>query len=99
MRLLENEKSILVHACEKCFGDSAQIWLFGSRADPNKKGGDIDLYIETSPQPSIFQCKLDFRREIRSTFGEQKIDLIVHERNLPETAFHSLAKETGILLT
>jgi hypothetical protein len=26
----------------------ASLWLFGSRSDPKKRGGDIDLFLEVS---------------------------------------------------
>ncbi|ADY73988.1 DNA polymerase beta domain protein region [Desulfurobacterium thermolithotrophum DSM 11699] len=53
----------------------AEIVLFGSRTDLNKKGGDIDLLVVSS--------KIDYkdRRKIRvnlfKELGDRKIDLIV----------------------
>ncbi|MEN9723682.1 MAG: hypothetical protein RJB38_1668 [Pseudomonadota bacterium] len=54
-----------------------EIWLFGSRAQPNEKGGDIDLWIECTAESLIdplWSRKL--RLELELSLGEQKIDLI-----------------------
>ena len=43
-----------IHEIQKAFVASFEkndhLWLFGSRADLTKKGGDIDLFIETSKE-------------------------------------------------
>ena len=82
MRLSHDEQLSLLKATHICFGESAQIWVFGSRADDSKRGGDIDLYIETDLTVDIVKAKLAFRKSIWPTFGEQKIDLVVHQRHL-----------------
>ena len=45
MRLSEKEKKIILNLAKKYFGDKTRVFVFGSRLI-NKKGGDIDLYIE-----------------------------------------------------
>ncbi len=46
MRLSETERKVIRTAAVEFFGDDAEIWLFGSRVDDSKKGGDIDLLIK-----------------------------------------------------
>ena len=46
MRLSKRVIEILQTNIQKSFGD-VNIYLFGSRTDDNKKGGDIDLAIDT----------------------------------------------------
>jgi len=38
---------VIVDAVKETFGPDAKIWLFGSRVDETKRGGDIDLLIKT----------------------------------------------------
>ena len=45
MRLSEKEKKIILNLAKKYFGDKTRVFVFGSRLI-DKKGGDIDLYIE-----------------------------------------------------
>lgn len=77
------------------------IWLFGSRVDDTKKGGDIDLYIETNYDDLtlIVQKKLKFLSDLTRIIGEQKIDVIINvlqkNKNLP---IYQEARNTGILL-
>jgi predicted nucleotidyltransferase len=44
MRITEHEKDVIIEAVKNVDSD-AKLWLFGSRTDDNKKGGDIDIAI------------------------------------------------------
>lgn len=74
MRLSKKEIEVLKSAFDK-LGKSYKLYLFGSRVDDNKRGGDIDLLV-VSKQLS----KKDLRRvrvEFFKYFGEQKIDIVL----------------------
>jgi len=96
MRITDLQKQALLDATHQAFGETAQIWLFGSRVHDETSGGDIDLYIECDLPEYVVKAKLAFRKIIRPVFGDQKIDLIVHRRHLELQAIHTIAKETGV---
>ncbi len=48
MRLTDNDKRAIKETFFEIFEDG-KIYLFGSRADDTKRGGDIDLYIPSPP--------------------------------------------------
>ena len=56
MRLSKRIIKILQDNITKSFGD-VNIYLFGSRTDDNKKGGDIDLAIDTTISRQEFKKK------------------------------------------
>lgn len=43
MRLTGQQRTIIRATVAETFGAGADVWLFGSRVDDNKRGGDIDL--------------------------------------------------------
>ena len=47
LRLTPEQAAIIRSAAAEAFGSDARVWLFGSRVDDSKRGGDIDLLIET----------------------------------------------------
>jgi predicted nucleotidyltransferase len=53
------------------------IYLFGSRVDDTKKGGDIDLYIDTPDVKNRLEKKLEFLVSLKQKIGDQKIDVII----------------------
>lgn len=101
MRLSKREIEIICTAFRKHFGLQDHLWLFGSRADPNKRGGDIDLYIETiEPNADVVVTnKLDFINDLWMKLGEQKIDVVINlissHHDLP---IYDVAKTEGIRL-
>lgn len=98
VRLSQPEIALLVDATRSCFGENALIYLFGSRVNDLRRGGDIDLAVETDLIEGIVPAKLEFRRLIWPLFGEQKIDLVVHSRSTPDTPILQIAKNTGVCL-
>jgi hypothetical protein len=83
IRLTSYEKKIISDAFRNHFGLEDHIWLFGSRANPLKRGGDIDLYIETNEATAtrVHEQKLAFVNELWLKLGEQKIDVIIRLLN------------------
>ena len=67
------------------FGEDAELWLFGSRTDDRKKGGDYDFFIETSMNDAdrIIESRIDLIAELQSTepFEDEKIDILAAHRN------------------
>ena len=61
------------------FGDNAAVFLFGSRVDDSKKGGDIDLFIRTANKDNLFEKKIRFLARLKRQIGEQKIDVVFNE--------------------
>jgi hypothetical protein len=54
MRLSQYECAVVKSQVQSIFGQEAQVFLFGSRVDDLKKGGDIDLFIKISDQSDLF---------------------------------------------
>ena len=97
MRLNEQEKAAIrdvIHSEDP----SAEIYLFGSRLDDARKGGDIDLYVETAIDEKLLKRKARILRKLWERIGVQRIDLILKPRKTPLKALHRIAKNTGIRL-
>lgn len=73
------------------FGESADIWLFGSRIDDHKKGGDVDLYVEAQPHNLLdeIRCKIKLEENL-----DMPVDLIVREQ-ADSSLIGNIAKSQG----
>lgn len=74
---------------------SGKVWLFGSRADDARRGGDIDVYFETSQAISLRES-LNLEYQL-TTLCDAKVDLLVRNPGQVEQAIHTIAKR-GISL-
>ncbi len=96
MRLDQKEKTALQHALEKI---DAEVYLFGSRVDDTKRGGDIDLLVLTDTNTTN---KLRLSQEIVRKFFllcEQKLDVTVldkYKMTQEENAFFNSIKKIQI---
>lgn len=73
-----------------------EIYLFGSRVDDTKKGGDIDLYLVVNNHDNLFQRKIKFLSRIKRELGEQKIDVVFNTD--PDRLIEKEAKKWGVQL-
>lgn len=73
----------------------ASVYLFGSRADDSKKGGDIDLLV-LSGKLSGGDAKRAIKKELYRLIGEQKIDVLLAADDADP--FVQLALKTGVKL-
>lgn len=97
MRLTESEIIIIKDAARQLFGSNIKIFLFGSRVDDSRKGGDIDLYIETE-KDSLLQDKISFLSQLKWDLGDQKIDVLVNAPNIEDREIFHIARQTGVEL-
>jgi len=81
------------------FNPSDKLWIFGSRIDPQRKGGDIDLYIETNftDPDKITDAKLNFLVSLKEKIGDQKIDVVIKFGDY-EMPIYDYARKEGIRL-
>jgi len=93
MRINQAERQIITRAIA-AKDREASVYLFGSRVDDTKKGGDLDLLV-LSGKIDLW-AKLDILATLHQQLGDQKIDLIVY----PDLSkpFARLAVNEGILL-
>jgi len=77
MRLTNFEINSIKKAFLETF-EEGKIYLFGSRIDDTKRGGDIDLYLCPSKKFDDERVRRrDFLIKLDEYIGEQKIDAIM----------------------
>jgi predicted nucleotidyltransferase len=96
MRLTSSEQKTLHDASLRWFGVPPR--LFGSRVDDARRGGDIDLYIESTLSPQeAFQRETHMAAELYRALGERKIDIVVNTGRL-DLPIYRLARAQGVWL-
>jgi len=73
---------------------NAEIYLYGSRVDDAKRGGDIDLLIMSSVID--FDNKITISSKLFEAMGEQKVDVLIS--NDDSAPFTLIAKEKAVKL-
>ena len=74
MRLSQEQIKVLKDRL-KTISSTAKLYLFGSRVDDTKKGGDIDLLVVSKEmtKKDLRYLRIEFFKH----FGEQKIDIVL----------------------
>jgi predicted nucleotidyltransferase len=97
MRLSQENITLIKNSVKEIFDENSKVFLFGSRTDDQKKGGDIDLYIETQIKNDLLQKKLKLINTLHKILGEQKIDIVIN--NFTSNKYiYEVAKHEGIQL-
>ena len=99
MRLTLAQIAAIRGATAEIFDEQANVWLFGSRVDDSKRGGDIDLLIHPGHflANSNLPRKISFLGKLERVLGERKVDVIIEESDDPRPIVR-VAHETGIRL-
>ncbi|PHS25241.1 MAG: DNA polymerase III subunit beta [Methylophaga sp.] len=99
MRLTVSQVKIIKQVVAIFAGEGAQVTLFGSRVDDDKKGGDIDLLVtldEYVEHPAELSAKISAR--LIRLFHGRKVDVLLSAPNLKTLPIHSIATHKGVLL-
>jgi len=77
MRLTDKETKTILNAFES-IDDNAEIYLFGSRIDDTKRGGDIDLLVHSQDIDKKILRRVKW--QLLELLGEQKIDILLSKQ-------------------
>ena len=94
MRLKQEEINILKQKLYT-LSTNAKLYLFGSRWDDTKRGGDIDLLVVSDKlsKKDLRALRIDFF----NFFGEQKIDIVLDDGTFTNP-FTKLISQKAVLL-
>ena len=98
IRLSPSEINAIKDTFKEVFQEG-KIYLFGSRVNSSKKGGDIDLFVDLPyklDMKELLNKKSQFRLAIYEKIGEQKIDIIISKDK--NKSIEKEALKTGVLL-
>jgi predicted nucleotidyltransferase len=80
MRVSVDDQKAIANIAHQYIDNGAEVYLFGSRVDNAKKGGDIDLYIVPQDENNAkerYDKKIKFLVALQLAIGEQQVDVIV----------------------
>ncbi len=99
MRLSLNHIATIRSLVAQLAGDSARVWLFGSRLNDTARGGDVDLLLdlpEPVAQPALLSAQLGAR--VSRAMQGRKVDVLIKAPNLQLLPIHRVALGQGVLL-
>jgi predicted nucleotidyltransferase len=93
---LDKQKSTLLKSLITEHLPKSDIYLFGSRADNSKKGGDIDILILADRELKRKE-KASIEFDFFKKFGEQKLDLVSYRYDAKDS-FKEVILEEAVAL-
>lgn len=83
MRLQSKEVQIIIQVAKEIYGEGVKVYLFGSRLNDEKRGGDIDLLVRTEGETKNVLARIRMIARLKRLLGDQKIDVIGDHEDSP----------------
>ncbi len=96
VRLSDWQIKAIKETVHQVFGNKAKVYIFGSRANPEQKGGDIDILVLVPQLEDKYKKKIELLSMLYKKLGERKIDLIITDSI--KSDIEKEAVEKGVLL-
>lgn len=97
MRLTTEQVQFIKATIARHFGEDARVWLFGSRVDDARRGGDVDLYVEVPAAPAdLFMQRIRCLGELKEGLP-YPVDLVVADAKLSRP-IDRIARAEGVRL-
>lgn len=102
MRLTQEEQHDIAEAARAVLPAGSRVMLFGSRTDDTRRGGDMDLLVETvaalAADESVTLCRR-LTAQLYRRLGERRIDMLMTVQGAPDDrAVVRAARRDGIEL-
>ncbi len=99
MRLQPEQVTFIRNSVHATAGESARVWLFGSRVNDASRGGDVDLLLELEkPVAEPAQLAARLASCIARSMHGRKVDVLIKAPNLLSLPIHTVALSEGVLL-
>jgi len=99
MRLSPETCRVIKESVAEVFGPNATVRVFGSRANDEARGGDIDLLVECGePVQDKLKKTLALTARLQRRLGDQQIDIIAVDPETKPQSVHEVARRTGVPL-
>jgi len=96
MRLTPEQILSILTTVNHWAGEAAAVYLFGSRANDQAKGGDVDLLIETVV-PLTLLDRARIKLNLETNLG-LPVDIVVKPRNDTGSPFQRIARSKAVRL-
>ena len=97
MRLTPTQIDTIHSTTQAVLGEGAKVWLYGSRLDDGRHGGDIDLLIESAPKASVMDRAL-IKYRLETALALPVDVMAVAIEGMTPSAFESIARKKAVLL-
>jgi predicted nucleotidyltransferase len=96
MRLTPQQVSTIIDTTQAVAGADSGVWLFGSRLDDSRRGGDIDLMVESDPPVSLRQrARIKIALEAKLN---RPVDVMALTAGAPASPFTQIAMAGAVRL-
>jgi predicted nucleotidyltransferase len=96
MRLLADQIQSIQAVIRQIAGNQAKTWLYGSRLDDARRGGDVDLIVQTTPPINLIQ-RARIKTQLESQLG-LPVDVLACGDDSALSPFARIAITQGVLL-
>lgn len=96
MRLTQQQRESVIELVRQHLGERACVFLYGSRLDDARRGGDVDLAIEAAVTPSLLE-QAALKLALEGMLG-LPVDLLFLRPEGQRSSFQSLAMSRAQVL-
>lgn len=97
MRLTPAQIDTIKSTAIAVLGEGVQVWLYGSRLDEQRRGGDVDLLIESARKASVMD-RARFKYQVETAL-QLPFDVMIVQTGQTASPFETIARAKAVALT